>query len=284
MDKLRIMSNNVWCCWNNQPWWEERGMDCSSESRSKGIARVYSELLPDMIGWQEGDYKFQRFVPIALGELGIPYTYVFVGGIIVPILYNKKKLVPLEARFMVYPESVPGYEGVFNNVNTKAFTAVAFRIIESGKMIVFANTHLWWRSGDPNDESYYPHSNEAREFQMNMMLDTVEELRIKYDCPAVVCGDLNDNYHSLAVQGAIKRGYLHAHDAAAEHADDRNGWHYCFPDGYDMYENPKPFEDGIDHILVKGGPEGFVRCFERYTPEYYMPLSDHFPTYIDVEF
>ena len=284
MDKLRIMTNNVWCCWNNEPWWAERGMDCSSEARSKGIARVYSELLPDMVGWQEGDYKFQRFVPIALGELGIAYTYVFVGGTITPILYNKKKVLPVEARFGVYPQEVPGYEGEFNNANTKAYTVAAFKVLETGSMIVFGTTHLWWKSGIPGTDSYYPHSCEARAYQMNMFIDAVEELRQKYNCPAVISGDLNDTYHSPAVQTAIGRGYLHAHDVAVEHADERDGWHYCFPDGYDMYENPKPFEEGIDHILVKGGPEGFVRCFERYTPEYYMTVSDHFPAYIDVEF
>ena len=40
---------------------------------------------------------------------------------------------------------------------------------------------------------------------------------------------------------------------------------------------------GIDHILISDAPEGFVRRFERYTPEYYMPLSDHFPVFADVE-
>ena len=50
MDKLRILTNNVWCCWDNQPWWEERGLNCDSAYRAPGIARVYEELLPDLIG------------------------------------------------------------------------------------------------------------------------------------------------------------------------------------------------------------------------------------------
>ena len=40
--------------------------------------------------------------------------------------------------------------------------------------------------------------------------------------------------------------------------------------------------DAIDHILVKGMPEGAVKRFDRYTPEYYLLLSDHAPVYIDV--
>ena len=116
------------------------------------------------------------------------------------------------------------------------------------------------------------------------MLDALEELRKKYDCPAIAVGDLNDVYDSLAVKAAFARGYRHAHDIATDFADDRNGYHYCFPDGYELYDNPKPFEQGIDHILVKGEPDGFVKRFERFTPDYYMPLSDHFPVYIDVEY
>ena len=281
MDKLRILTNNVWCCGKNQPWWEERGLDCSSTARSVGIARVYEELLPDLIGWQEGDSLFQKHVPHILEEKGLDYGYI--SGNLTPILYNKKALVLLESHFMIYPVSVPGYEGEFNNVNTKAFTAAAFRIKESGKMIVFATTHLWWMSGIEGKGCYRPYSNEAREYQINLMIDRVEELRQKYDCPAIISGDLNDHYNSLAVKAAQARGYRHAHDIAVEYADERNGWHYCFPDSYDMYEDPKPFEEGIDHILVKGEPEGFVRRFERFTPDWYMPVSDHFPAYADVE-
>ena len=281
MSKLRILSNNVWCCWENQPWWIERGLDCSSDARSESIARVYEELLPDLIGWQEGDSKFQKHVPRILEEKGLSYGYIT--GNLTPIFYNKKTLVLLESHFMIYPVSVPGYEGEFNNANTKAFTVAAFRIKESGKMIVFATTHLWWMSGIEGKGCYRPHSCEARAYQINLMIDRVEELRKKYDCPAIISGDLNDVYESPAIKAAQERGYRHAHDIAVEYADERNGWHYCFPDGYDMYENPKPFKEGIDHILVKGEPEGFVRRFERYTPEWYMPVSDHFPAYADVE-
>ena len=28
---------------------------------------------------------------------------------------------------------------------------------------------------------------------------------------------------------------------------------------------------------------GFVRCFERFSPDYYLPLSDHSPVFVDVE-
>ena len=219
-----------------------------------------------------------------LTQMGQKYRYVLVsGGGSTPILYNRTTLELIEACFKVYPETVPGYDGIFNNVNSKSYTIGAFRIKESGRMIVFATTHLWWMSGVAGHGCYRPYSNEAREYQMNLMLDAVEEFRLRYNCPAIISGDFNDDYNSLAVSAAKDRGYRHAHDIAVDFADERDGYHYCFPDGYDMYENPKPFEAGIDHILVKGEPQGFVRRFERFTPEWYMTLSDHFPAYIDVE-
>ena len=41
--------------------------------------------------------------------------------------------------------------------------------------------------------------------------------------------------------------------------------------------------DAIDHILVTGAEDGFVRRFERFSPDYYFPLSDHSPAFVDVE-
>ena len=116
-----------------------------------------------------------------------------------------------------------------------------------------------------------------------MLLDRLEEIRKKYSCPAIAVGDFNAEYDSLAVKATFDRGYRHAHDIAVEYSDERDGYHFCFPDGYKMYNNPKPFKEAIDHIVIKGEPDGFVRRFERYTPDYYMPLSDHFPAWIDVE-
>ena len=55
----------------------------------------------------------------------------------------------------------------------------------------------------------------------------------------------------------------------AEYADPDWGYHYCFGDGYKPYEKA-PFEQAIDHILVKYAPADFVRRFERYTPDYYL--------------
>ena len=281
MDKLRIMTNNVWSCGSNKPWWIERGLDCSSQARAPKFAPLYKETMPDLIGWQEGDKHFRTLVLPEMKNLGMNYDMIEGGD--TSILYNKDSLELLESYFEEYPETIPEYEGKFNNNNTKSFCIGVFKTKESGKLLAFASTHLWWMSGNPIHSHYQPNSNEAREYQINMLLDKLEKIREKYNCPAIAVGDFNAEYDSLAVKATFDRGYRHAHDIAVEYADERDGYHFCFPDGYKPYKNPKPFVEGIDHIVIKGEPDGFVRRFERYTPDYYMPLSDHFPAWIDVE-
>ena len=277
MAKLRLASNNIWSCGSNQPWWEERGLDCSTEVRSLGFARAYSEFLPDVIGLQEADRHLRQTIHSHLLSGGLDYALIY--GSATSIMYRADKLDLIECDFHLYPDNIPDHEGVFNNAKSKSYGIGVFRIKENGKYFAFANTHLWWMS-----EGQRAHSNKARTYQMSLMLDRLDELKAKYNCPAIAVGDMNTNYDSEAVSSAIARSYLHAHDIATDYADERNGWHYCFPDGYDNYEKPGPFKAGIDHILVSGMPEGAVSRFERFTPDYFMPLSDHFPVYADVEF
>ena len=35
---------------------------------------------------------------------------------------------------------------------------------------------------------------------------------------------------------------------------------------------------------MRNAPDGFVKRFDRYIADSYLPLSDHFPLWIDVEF
>ena len=70
---------------------------------------------------------------------------------------------------------------------------------------------------------------------------------------------------------------------AVEYKDETRGYHWCAPGGFKTEYDTAPFETAIDHILVRGEEEGFVRRFERFSPDYYLPLSDHSPAFVDVE-
>ena len=279
MGNLRIMTHNVWKCDDNNAAWAARGEDCSAAARAKGFVRVYCETLPDIIGCQEMSAAMADEIIIGMAQAG--HRYALLWGRDTPILYRPDRLELLDSDFRLYPTGFPGWEGEFNNAGTKSWCLAVFRDKTDGRKLAFMTTHLWWKSSDPASPDYQAGSDEARTHQLNTALDCLEAYRQQHDCPAMLVGDLNAEYDKPAIQSALARGYQHAHNIAAEYADEDWGYHYCFGDGWKPYE-PAPFRQGIDHMLVRFAPEGFVRRFERYTPDYYMPLSDHSPAFADI--
>ena len=282
---LRLMTHNVWERDQNSPMWEEKGQDCSAQVRSKGLLRVYRELLPDVIGGQEVSALMADLLKEGLQKEGLSYTLIW--GRLTPILYRSDKLELIDSEFFTYPEEIEGYEGSFNNHCSKSWNLAVFRVKESGERFIFVTTHLWWMA-TPTQESqigkrgYQAGSDEARAQQIATAVDAIARYRETYRCPAVLVGDMNAEYHSKAMQYVRNNGFRHAHDIATDYAEEAVGYHYCFPDGYETKYYDRPFETAIDHIYVIGEKEGAVKRFERYSPEYYYAISDHSPAYIDV--
>ena len=279
MGNLRLMSHNIWNCDNNLPAWQAKGEDCSAQARMPGMVRVYRETGPDIIGLQE--VSLLQADLLLRGLLDDGQRYAMLWGKFTPVIYRQDRLELVESEFYTYPEEMDGWDGEFNDVKSKSCSIAVFRDKQDGKLLVFATTHLWWKNNDPKAKNYQAGSDEARVYQLNMTMDRLEAYHEKYGCPVVLVGDLNSKYNSPVIQNALAREFEHAHNIAVEFADEDWGYHYCFGDGYKPYE-PAPFEKAIDHILVKYAPAGFVRRFKRYTPDYYLPLSDHSPVFADV--
>lgn len=282
MSKIRIMTQNQWNNTANKPYWEERGFDCSSKVRMKGHFRVFSELMPDVVGGQEVNKEMQLDLMLLFEEEKLPYTLIW--GSMTPIIYRSDKFELLEHEFYCYPEKVEKYEGVFNDEKSKNANLAVFRVKESGEIFVFLNTHLWWMDGkNPEDRWYREGSDEVRQMQLKIAIELIEKYRAKYNgCTAFLVGDLNTDYNSQAVQYAIKeRGYNHAHDVATEFAHSGVGYNPCSPGNIGAWWD-SPFEEAIDHILVSGNSKCQVLRFDRYTPEYYLYLSDHAPAFADI--
>lgn len=252
-ERIRLMTHNVWNKDFNSPNWESGGNDCSAEARVGGLLRVYRETLPDIIGGQEVSFEL------------------------------------VDSAFGTYPEHIEGYEGVFNDSRSKSWNLGVFRIKENGKLFIFATTHLWWKKS-PGEEpfagssEYQAGSDEAREYQVAQLSEKILQYRNTYGCPAIVVGDMNTGYHTKAIRHLLSKGFRHAHDIAVEYADETIGYHNCFPWGFESFYLDNPYEEAIDHILILGEKEGAVKRFERYSADYYFPISDHSPAYIDVEF
>ena len=283
MSKLRIMSHNQWKYDANSPDWAKKGLDCSAAVREKGFVRVFGELKPDIIGCQEVSGTMADEMIRGCAAEGMRYALLW--GRDTPIVYKPEKLELIDSDFSLYPDELPGREGVFNNYMTKSWNVGVFRVKEDGSVLIFMTTHLWFMSDDPNAEWYQPHSEEARTYQISIAIKKLDELQAKYNAPAIIVGDFNTVYDSQTVQYALKQGFLHTHNIATDYADETNGWHPCYPNGYSGYIADGNFSMAIDHILLRnGGNENVtVRRFERFSPDYYLPLSDHSPVFIDAE-
>ena len=278
---LRLMSNNKWRCDDNQPYWKKHGLDCSAAVREKGFASFYEKSQPDVIGMQEVSPLMLECLLGELKERNLPYAALW--GRDTPILWRTDRLELVDADFLVYPKTIPGLEGEFNNENTKSYCVVVFREKADGKIFVFMTTHLWWMSENPESGYYQAGSDQARVWQLQRALDRLDDYQKTYNCPQIIVGDFNTVYDSEPIQAAFRRGFLHAHDVAVEYSDETNGHHPLGPDIIEPY-NPRSFREGIDHILVRDIPEGAVRRFERSMPEEYLLLSDHAPVWIDITF
>ena len=285
--RIRLMTHNVWNKNLNSPEWEAKGEDCSANARVWGHLRVYRETMPDIIGGQEVSALMADLLKQGFESENINYTLIW--GRFTPILYRADKFELIDSAFGTYPETLEGFEGSFNDSQSKSWNLGVFRIKENGKCFIFATTHLWWKKSPVDiqsfgDAQYQLGSDEAREYQIHLLANKIEAFRKKYQCPAVLVGDLNTDYQSPAVQFLLKNGYRHAHDIAVEYAEESVGYHDCFSWGYVTKYYDHPFEKAIDHIFVIGEPDGSVKRFDRYSPEYYFPISDHSPALIDIEF
>lgn len=281
---LRLMTHNVWNRDENLPAWEEMGKDCSANARVGGLVQVYLDTQPDIIGGQEVSSLMADLLKEHCHSAGLEYTLIW--GRFTPILYRAEKIELLDSEFGTYPEMMEGYAGSFNDVKSKAWNLGVFREKASGKVFVFATTHLWWKKEGSSElgRIYQPHSDKARELQIAILADKIEQYRKKYSCPVVLVGDLNTGYCSKAVEYLLGKGYRHAYHIATEYAEESVGYHACTNTGYEKAYSKAPFENAIDHIYLLGEQSGAVKRFERYSPEYYLPISDHSAAYIDIKF
>jgi len=279
------MGQNQWNNTANRQKWEEKGLDCSAAHRMKGHIRVFKELMPDVVGGQEINKEMQLYFMLYCQEEKLPYSMIW--GNMTPIIYRADKLELLDTEYLLYPKALEGFEGSFNDADSKACNLGVFRDKESGKVFIFVTTHLWWRNGsNPQYYSYQAGSDEARAYQLRLAVELVNKYRAKHgNCPVVIAGDMNTGTGSLALDFIEKEaGYIHAHDAAVDFATGEKGYCSCGGDGPAPKWQDASYTTADDHIYVKDMPEGSVKRFDRYCPDYYLSLSDHAPVWIDVEF
>ncbi len=280
-----LMSNNQWNRDKNSPEWEAIGDDCSAEARMDGLVQPIIDVMPDVVGLQEvsahmGDLFKDRVRELVLAD-GSVAKYEYLSGGYTPIIYRRDKLLLLENGFYRFPESVPGYEGKFNDAGSKGHSYGVFQDRTTGKIFAVMTTHMWWKSSNPQSGAYLAGSDEARAYQMNINCKVMDKIIEKYNCPGVILGDYNARMDSYALNVAQLMGWREVHDLAVGDCDDTRGHHPCGPSGYKRVDMGI-FAQAIDHIMMKNYENVTVNHFRRVTDEYFDRISDHYPLYIDI--
>ena len=256
MSKLRIASSNVWSCGSNQPWWEERGLDCSTKARAPGFARAYSEILPDVIGLQETSEEWHAFFDKTLVNTGI-YSKCCEN---INSKYNM-------TGFMYNPQTVKVVDSYVidfvPNSEYRVVSVAVFERLEGGEQFVVMNTH----PAPQSQESYGAHMKKITE------IESAEMEKYK-DLPVFLTGDFNtrenqkeytDFLAALGVKNAKYEADQLLHDYAGNNFK-------------------KPVEnDGtrcIDHIFINENVD--AKLYSAVIHDGIERGSDHLPIYADV--
>lgn len=286
-DNMILMSNNQWKCDDNIEAWRAMGMSCDAETRVKGLLRAYEIIMPDVMGLQEVSVKMGRLMMERLDCMtltdGTAAHYEYISGGDTPIIYRQDRLKLIESGFFRYDEAVPGLEGSFNNSESKSYCYGVFERRDTFARFALMSTHLWWKSSRPEAKNYQPGSNLARAYQFGLASEKMDEVMKKYGCPGVIMGDLNATINSACLERAFELGWRETHDLALGHRDETRGHHPCGAAGFERGEDGA-FDQAIDHILLKNADNARVNGFYRLTDEWFDPISDHYPLYIDIDF
>ncbi|MBQ9889274.1 MAG: hypothetical protein IJM41_08535 [Bacteroidales bacterium] len=278
---LRIFDDNVWRYDNeNVPEaWIPLDVDPRDSVRSIGFAKLVADYAPDIVTLQEYSGHLNKYLGPKLQALG--FTNAYEQGDnwnFTPIFYDSTAVQLLKVNYNLYRPAT------YCDVFTKSYTSAVFRNKSDGKVFALLNTHLWYKQ-----DNVMPGSTMARASQVMLMMAEAELLKSKYECPVFLVGDLNSYENTLPIRLLLDTGYVPCYKAATVFGDNQNGHHLCKVSGYGVESNrPSPFraEGALDHFFIYnavGDAKADVLVYYCITDAYTLPLTDHYPNYVDVK-
>lgn len=295
--KASLMTFNVLNAWQpNTPVYR------TMKDRSRRAAEFILKESPDILCLQEFDYYYRHdgsFVELIADQYaeadtsdelaGDPWNCIFyrkgrftvvasggynfpAGGFVIESTGNadKDSYPPHacnESKYR-YPEESP--EGAAGIAHSR-FRSLGWAVLEDGggTRALIATTHYSMRSWCHVEEIEF--------------VDTkLAELKERYGCPVIVCGDFNSTTEWGAGKRMLDRAWLDTYDMTAE----RDDYHSCHPssgkgtDEKDVAPSGSYKKNAIDHIFTD--TEAEVGYYRIYADEELLSVSDHCPTMIDV--
>ena len=276
---LRIFDDNIWQ--NDKETvpeaWEPYGIDCTDSARSIGFAKMVADHKPDIVTLQEYSSHMDGHLAPKLRDLGFTNaceedgTWNFT-----PVFYDSTVVELLKVRYNLYTPNT------YSNANTKSFTSAVFKHRKTGRVFAVLNTHLWWRP----DEAQ-PGSEMARASQIRLMMAEADALKAEYDCTIFLMGDMNCEENTVPIRQLLDGGYIPCYKVATVFGDNHNGHHRCDAGGCSAESSrkgPDRATGALDHFFIHNAPKDVeVLVYYCIMDAYTLPLTDHYPNFVDVK-
>jgi endonuclease/exonuclease/phosphatase family metal-dependent hydrolase len=264
--KMKIYCQNIW---NNNP--------CAP--RNCIVRELVRDFDADVCFFQECGPQTNR---IGDGEAPIvklmndSYSEVYPEAAdrnFTPVFYKNDKYNLIDSGYFLY-------DGL-NDANSKSVTWAVLEEKETGKKVVVASTHLWWKY-DSEEDNFQRLQNVA---QLKRFCD---EMVSETGLPIIVGGDFNNGKGSL--QGdepyhiMLKEGFCDTRLIAEETCDEPtcvNSYPDVLPDKTVTPRNPSEYT--IDYIFTYNAENSKTKKFNVLTSETARQTSDHSPVLAIVE-
>ncbi len=190
-----------------------------------------------------------------------------------PVFYKKDKYNLIDSGYFLY-------DGL-NDANSKSVTWAILEEKETGKKVVAASTHLWWRFESEED-------NIQRLHNVSQLKQFCDEIVSKTGLPIIVGGDFNNGknssqgdepYHTM-----LKEGFCDTRLIAEKTSDEftcGNTYPKVLPDKSVVARNSSTCI--IDYIFTYNAEHYKVRKFDVLTSEEARKSSDHSPVLAVIE-
>ncbi|MCR4572264.1 MAG: endonuclease/exonuclease/phosphatase family protein [Lentisphaeria bacterium] len=258
---IRMMSWNIWGNAQKVP-----------AEREQPIIDVVKRYSPDIIALQEvhPDWHKSRLFTESTDEYETVMEPLGKFPCHVPVMFKKSRWTMVAHGLHLYHTSLD---------RSKGFTWVLLQDKATGKKVIAASTHFWWKGG--------PENNYIRTINAKETNDVLTELQKKYDAPVAIGGDYNCWLVSQPMNILKNNGFRSAAEIAPEatQASSHHG-------------NPMKGEDGkfhgkrrekddipktsIDHIMIRG-EQVDVKRFVIVLEQDALDASDHSPIFMDFE-
>lgn len=245
-DNLRIMSYNLLA---DTPGY----YGSPAYSRSREVLELLDTLKPDVTGLQETSRNWFYCLSQQEDSAFISPVKTSLTGTMTTIIYNKKTLHLSHWGEYVFERAL----------NTRLRCAIWGVFIQksTGKSFIVINTHL----------SLFNEKNDPPLKQTMELLDLIDRLKERYDCPLFLIGDFNSG-----------KGYSEDDKASSV-------YEILCTTLTDTLRDTKEKSFGanlsvnsltVDHIFLKGEAE--IGRYVILSQNTFASLSDHYPIFIDV--